>query len=85
VEMMREMEDNWNGWWGNSVWWWFEQKRKCLWSVSDMKGELSLWISLYYDLLQGFYTMLWVPYGSVLFAYLQREWEDGHTKIRKGE
>jgi hypothetical protein len=28
--------------------------------------------------------MLWVPYKSVLFAYLQREWEDGHTKIRKG-
>jgi hypothetical protein len=32
---------------------------KHLLNVSDMRGKLSLWISLfYYDSLQGFYTML---------------------------
>jgi hypothetical protein len=51
-------------------------------NVSDMRGNC-LWISLYYDSIQSFYTMLWVPYKSVLFAYLQREWEDRHMKIKK--
>jgi hypothetical protein len=51
---------------------------------SDMKGKLYLWIDVfYYDSIQGFYTMLWVPYESVLFVYLQREWKDGHMKIRQ--
>jgi hypothetical protein len=36
-----------------------ELEWKCLLSVSDMRGKLSLWISLfYYDSIQGFYTML---------------------------
>jgi hypothetical protein len=39
----------------------------------------------YWDLVQGFYTMVWVPYETVLFAYLQREWEDGHKKKKKKE
>jgi hypothetical protein len=36
-----------------------ELEWKHLLIVSDMRGKLSLWISLfYYDSLQGFYTML---------------------------
>jgi hypothetical protein len=26
--------------------------------------------------------MVWVPYETILFVYVQREWEDGPTKIR---
>jgi hypothetical protein len=36
-----------------------ELERKRLLSVSDMRGKLSLWVSLfYYDSIQGFYIML---------------------------
>jgi hypothetical protein len=49
-------------------------KRKRLRNVSDMRENcLSGFLSFYYDSIQGFYTMLLVPYESVLFAYLQRE------------
>jgi hypothetical protein len=60
-------------------------QRKCLRNVLIWGGNcISLWIWLfYYDSIQGFYTTLWVPYESILFAYLQREWKDGHTKIRQ--
>jgi hypothetical protein len=27
--------------------------------------------------------MLSVPYKTILFVYLQREWEDGHKKMKK--
>jgi hypothetical protein len=60
-----------------------ELERKRLLNVSDMRGTVSGFLFFYYDLVQGFYTMLWVPYEAVLFAYLSREWEDGHRKIRK--
>jgi hypothetical protein len=26
---------------------------------------------------------MWVPYETILFVYLQREWENGHKKIKK--
>jgi hypothetical protein len=36
-----------------------ERRAEVLQDVSDMRGKLYLWIPLfYYDLLQGFYTML---------------------------
>jgi hypothetical protein len=84
AETVKETAGNGNGWWRNNVWWWLNVERKCLRDVSDMRGKtVSLWILFYYDSIQGFYTTLWVPYESVLCAYLQREWKDGHMKIKK--
>jgi hypothetical protein len=84
AETVKETAGNGNGRWRNNVWWWLNVEWKCLWDVSDMRGKtVSLdWI-IYYDSIQGFYTTLWVPYESVLFAYFQREWKDRHTKIRQ--
>jgi hypothetical protein len=43
-------------------------------------GELSLLFSFF---TRTFYTMVWVPYKTILFVYLQREWGDGHKKMKK--
>jgi hypothetical protein len=81
--MVRKVAGSKNGQWGNGVW----GGLHCSGSICGMfliwGGKLYLWIDDYYDSIQGFYTTLWVPYESVLFVYLQREWNDVHTKIRQ--
>jgi hypothetical protein len=35
----------------------------------------------FYGSLQGFYTMVQVPYETALDTYVQREYENGHMKL----
>jgi hypothetical protein len=35
----------------------------------------------FYGSLQGFYTMVWVPYKTALDTYVQRKCENGHMKL----
>jgi hypothetical protein len=45
---------------------------------SDMRGKLYLSLDYYSrTFLQGFYTMMRVPYKAVLISYAQREVENG--------
>jgi hypothetical protein len=56
-----------------------EQEQKWLLKVSDMRRTVCFSLFLL-GLSTGF---LYYSMSTLLFVYLQREWEDGHKKIKK--
>jgi hypothetical protein len=76
--MVWKAADDRNGWWGKGVWWWLHWSGNIC-GMFWYEGET---VSLDFF----FFTMTWYRDFTLCYEYpmsLQREWKDGHTKIRQ--